>query len=698
MIAESMQQVIEFANTWMWLVLLAAWRTLPVLIVVIGIGLVLRRKLAPSFQALLFTIVLIRLLMPFSVGSPFSLHQPIDTWFALKSDVQVDRPVLGIGGIQVPDWRPFIDRAAELDDIKRTKMRPAVIDMSWEKILWMAMLFTLVSISIGLLLRGVLAHVRFAWQLRSCRELNQQSLIDMLLHECDSLSVGRRPKVREVPPLTAPAVFGLFRPTICLPQDFLATLSNEELRWVVRHELAHIRRRDIPVMTLASIACSFHWFNPIVWLIVSRLRVVIEAAADQLAVAKLSKRDAAAYGSLLLRLAGNNIDARSIPSLGLISFASGKHLKMRVKLLTHNDNSDGSTKRVLIASLVALVALVSLTDGKEAAERMPDLHLLDENSIVWSRSQSMFDDTLQSKDGDGPSFVETYDVESIFATMPQSFVDSNKSRQEQLAAWLPLPPSIKNKWQVDGTILSADLTARQHQRLKQVLEIWKAGEPKQVSIESRIIRTDIKTASSIDWTGRKIDGLIVRGRGPALAARIDEPVLASLIRTVNEDRKGNFLFAPKVTLFDGQSAGIADQVQRPFVTNVDSIADGKVQPVVSIVNEGLRFNLTPRIGDDNSVLLSFEMLISSVGKVSYANLPIKSVTDAPPQLTVQVPAIEQCEVSSSAKLAPGESIVLAIPQVFNHEPGADANTTLIVALTPRVIATQESQEVTVSNR
>jgi len=58
-----------------------------------------------------------------------------------------------------------------------------------------------------------------------------------------------------------------------------------------------------------------------------------------------------------------------------------------------------------------------------------------------------------------------------------------------------------------------------------------------------------------------------------------------------------------------------------------------------------------------------------------------------------VPATEQYEVSSSVKLAAGESIVVAIPRVFSNELGADAETTTIVALTPRTII-QESHGTT----
>jgi beta-lactamase regulating signal transducer with metallopeptidase domain len=137
-------------------------------------------------------------------------------------------------------------------------------------------------------------------------------LIDLLLRECDALRVGRRPKIREVPSLATPAVFGLLRHTICLPVNFVETLTEQELRWVLRHELAHIRRRDTGVMALAAVAQAIHWFNPLVWLTVRKLRAAIEAAADRLALGQPSPAEAASYGQLLLRLAENSAWLRAM--------------------------------------------------------------------------------------------------------------------------------------------------------------------------------------------------------------------------------------------------------------------------------------------------------------------------------------------------------------------------------------------------
>lgn len=203
--------------------------------------------------------------------------------------------------------------------------------------------------------------------------------------------------------------------------------------------------------------------------------------------------------------------------------------------------------------------------------------------------------------------------------------------------------------------------------------------------DTRFIVSDIQIASSIDWAGQRIDSLAVERLGPAIAARIGEPELKRLIETAQSDRRTNIMYAPRITTFAAQTATIASQVQRPFVTGADPRQPGVLQPVISTIDEGLKLTFTPDVREDDGLKLTFELKATSIGKVSYANLPIRLPHESEPRFTVQVPSTEQFAISSSVDLKANESIVVAIPHVFNLEPGADTDTTILVTLTPRLI-------------
>src|SRR5262249_14114445 len=78
-----------------------------------------------------------------------------------------------------------------------------------------------------------------------------------------------------------PLVWGFLRCRLMLPAA-AGHWGDEQLRSVLLHELAHIKRRDPLARLLAQIACALHWINPLVWLAGWRLGVECERACDDL--------------------------------------------------------------------------------------------------------------------------------------------------------------------------------------------------------------------------------------------------------------------------------------------------------------------------------------------------------------------------------------------------------------------------------
>ncbi len=80
-----------------------------------------------------------------------------------------------------------------------------------------------------------------------------------------------------------PMTWGVLRPVILLPKDSLSW-PRGRLQAVLLHELAHVRRRDSLVQSLALIVCALYWPNPLVWIAARALRREAEIAADDAAI------------------------------------------------------------------------------------------------------------------------------------------------------------------------------------------------------------------------------------------------------------------------------------------------------------------------------------------------------------------------------------------------------------------------------
>ena len=74
-------------------------------------------------------------------------------------------------------------------------------------------------------------------------------------------------------------VWGVWRAHLLLPSS-AEQWPRARLRAVMLHELAHVRRRDPLTLMLAQLARAVHWFNPLAWIAVHRLRVEQEQACD----------------------------------------------------------------------------------------------------------------------------------------------------------------------------------------------------------------------------------------------------------------------------------------------------------------------------------------------------------------------------------------------------------------------------------
>ncbi len=111
-----------------------------------------------------------------------------------------------------------------------------------------------------------------------CRELERQ------------LGLTRAVRYLECSWLETPAVIGWLRPIILLPVSVLTGLSEEQLRAVIAHELAHIRRLDALVNLFQILAETLLFYHPAMWWLNRRIRAERELCCDEIAVSLTGNR------------------------------------------------------------------------------------------------------------------------------------------------------------------------------------------------------------------------------------------------------------------------------------------------------------------------------------------------------------------------------------------------------------------------
>jgi beta-lactamase regulating signal transducer with metallopeptidase domain len=119
---------------------------------------------------------------------------------------------------------------------------------------------------------------------RATRPLDDSRLEQLVAEAKRAVRLTRKIRVAVTDKLTSPAVVGVLVPTFILPLSLITTLSQEQLRFVLLHELAHIRRGDYFANLFQLFAEALLFFNPAVWWISHQVRREREACCDAVAI------------------------------------------------------------------------------------------------------------------------------------------------------------------------------------------------------------------------------------------------------------------------------------------------------------------------------------------------------------------------------------------------------------------------------
>lgn len=128
-----------------------------------------------------------------------------------------------------------------------------------------------------------------------------QPSIDALL---DHFRFSRDPRICVSNSRRAPLTFGVFRPTVLLPEDL--PVGDAQFQLVLAHELAHIRRKDCLRKLLLTVCLCLYWWNPLVWMMVWLANRDMELACDEAVLCALGPDCKKAYALTLLDMAQRN--------------------------------------------------------------------------------------------------------------------------------------------------------------------------------------------------------------------------------------------------------------------------------------------------------------------------------------------------------------------------------------------------------
>ena len=319
---------------------------------------VLGRWLTPRLRYALSLLILLRLLLPAAPPSPLSFENlftsaaRITTGEAVSSMVaEPAGPIASMGAGPIPAASPPARPAVVPFASAAPSGPPALSAAETLGLAWACGLLLLVSLAGW-------GYVQWCRLIRQGRQLSHARLLALLDGAREAMGVRRPVTLVAVAHLSSPAVFGFWRVRLLLPEDALAQLTDQDLRLLFLHEMAHVRRQDM-LLNLLLMAVQFvHWFNPLVWLGLHRLRADRELVCDAMVLQRTRPEERSNYGSLLLKLLTDFPPAQQIIPTAVQVVSSKREIKRRIVSIKHHRRA---SLAACVATGIAAVALACLT-------------------------------------------------------------------------------------------------------------------------------------------------------------------------------------------------------------------------------------------------------------------------------------------------------------------------------------------------
>ena len=322
----------------------------------IGAHYLLRGKISARLQYALWLVLLVRLLLPLSVGKtavsvanllpeaePATVMQAEPAAVPPAQAARTPEPSAPAAPVQTPA-QP-VQRPASMPAQAETGSAEPEKAVSVRKIF----LFVWASGAALLGLWFLFCNLRYGRQLRAgvLRAIAPKE---------------GRPAVRLTQTALSPCLFGLFPPAIYVTMD--CAQDEQLLHHCAEHEYTHYLHRDHIWAVLRGVCLALHWFNPLVWWAAALSRTDAELFCDEDTVRRLGEDARADYGRSLIRMTCRE----RVDPLSAATTMSGRGGQLKTRIISITKRPKTAIPVLILVLLLCAAAVgCTMTGAKDAA-------------------------------------------------------------------------------------------------------------------------------------------------------------------------------------------------------------------------------------------------------------------------------------------------------------------------------------------
>lgn len=189
--------------------------------------------------------------------------------------------------------------------------------------------------------------------------------------------------------VSSPMMVGLVKPHIILPY---MKWDKDELRFIFKHELVHLKRKDLCYKILVLISTSIHWFNPIIYLVTRAIDTLCEISCDAETMQSTNIDTRQHYSETIIRVI--KYQSKLKTTLSTNFYGGKKGMKNRISSIM-----DITRKKVgfVIICIVLIVTVgtgyVFTTNGssKNQPNNLEENVTSDENIVTFNNMKAWWD-------------------------------------------------------------------------------------------------------------------------------------------------------------------------------------------------------------------------------------------------------------------------------------------------------------------
>ncbi len=193
----------------------------------------------------------------------------------------------------------------------------------------------------------------------------------------------RRPCVRQSDRVSTPLTYGVLHPVILMPKG-TDWEDVRHLQYVLTHEYVHICRYDALTKLLVICALCVHWFNPMVWIMWLLFNRDVEISCDESVVRRMGESSRSSYALMLIRMEAARSGVAPLCS-GLLSKIGKNAMEERITAIMKTKKKSAlavAAAAILVISVTTAFATSAAgnknTDKKEKTVSIPDTDLTEQ--------------------------------------------------------------------------------------------------------------------------------------------------------------------------------------------------------------------------------------------------------------------------------------------------------------------------------